>query len=145
MKGIRSAQSKLKNMQEHILVIGVTGTGKSTLLTKTKIPDSKYFDFIDLCKNKCFQHYLCEENGELFFDTLLASNEKTLILDAVHFPVDLNSSTLVSFIKKASEQDKRLIVVTFPSEAERIEWLFGAVISMSGRRNNDRECCVKIV
>lgn len=140
----KQAINLLKNLDRHILVTGATGTGKSTLLAEVRIDnsDSKYYHFPEINSGK--EHWeLCDEN---FYDfDFLTVPEKTLILDGVHIPDDLNESKVVRFIKTARKYGKRLIIVTFPSEGERIKSLFGAVITLSGGVNSERTCEVEIL
>ncbi|EIN4845165.1 ATP-binding protein [Salmonella enterica] len=140
----KQAVNLLKNLDRHILITGATGTGKSTLLAEVRIDDgdSKYYHFPEINSGK--QHWeLCDENFDDF--DFLAAPEKTLILDGVHIPEDLNESKVVRFIKTARKHGKRLIVVTFPSEGERLKSLFGAVITLSGGVNCERTCEVEIL
>ncbi|EBO4965534.1 ATP-binding protein [Salmonella enterica] len=140
----KQAINLLKNLDRHILTTGATGTGKSTLLTELRIDDndSKYYHFPEINSGK--QNWaLCDENFNDF--DFLAVPEKTLILDGVHIPENLNDSKVVQFIKTARKHGKRLIVVTFPSEGDRIKSLFGAVITLSGGVNSERACEVEIL
>ncbi|HFW5251224.1 TPA: sigma 54-interacting transcriptional regulator, partial [Salmonella enterica subsp. enterica serovar Saintpaul] len=50
MNMMKEAIDVLINSEKHILIIGETGTGKSTLLAELLINDTdvKYFDFCDI-------------------------------------------------------------------------------------------------
>ncbi|EBN6737471.1 DUF87 domain-containing protein, partial [Salmonella enterica] len=52
MNMMKEAIDVLINSEKHILIIGETGTGKSTLLAELLINDTdvKYFDFCDIYK-----------------------------------------------------------------------------------------------
>ncbi|EAO8023264.1 ATP-binding protein [Salmonella enterica] len=140
----KQAINLLKNLDRHILITGATGTGKSTLLAEVRIDDSdsKYYHFPELNAGTQYVE-LCEENFDHF--DFLDVPEKTLILDGVHVSEDLNNSRVVQFIKTARKHGKRLIVVTFPSDGERIKPLFGAVITLSGGVNSERTCDVEVL
>lgn len=116
----KKAKLILNKLDAHIFVIGNTGTGKSVLIQEANIPDSKYFDFVGLTKNEPYSTQLNEGNYEKFESTLLNTPEKTLILDSVEFPVDIESSKLLTLFEKASVHGKRLIVVAFPGSVEPI-------------------------
>lgn len=150
MKNVRAANTLLNNLQENILVTGITGAGKSTLLSRAKIKNSKYYDFDMLRNSRSYHdtHFLREENAYIYLDDILNSEESTIILDSVEFPLELEGSVLSNFVRKARKHGKRLIVVTYPSEAERVKHLFGAVISLSvgwDGKNKTRECKVDVV
>ncbi|RXP01084.1 sigma 54-interacting transcriptional regulator, partial [Escherichia coli] len=85
MNMMKEAIDVLINSEKHILIIGETGTGKSTLLAELLINDTdvKYFDFCDIYKRHehlplLKHHYLCDENFD-YFD-FLSAPEKTLVL-----------------------------------------------------------------
>ncbi|HBB7252073.1 TPA: sigma 54-interacting transcriptional regulator [Escherichia coli] len=140
----KQAINLLKNLDRHILITGETGTGKSTLLAELRIDDndSKYYHFPEINSGK--QNWaLCDENFD-DFDFLVAP-EKTLILDGVAIGENLEGSKVIRFIKTARKHGKRLIVVTFPSDGDRIKPLFGAIITLSGGINGERTCEVEIL
>lgn len=123
----------LKNLDVNILVTGKTGVGKSTYLKALKIPDSKYFDFVELTEEKRrgkWGHPCCLTDVNFDEFDLYNVKEKTLILDSVEFSDDEFSSPLIKFILVAKDLGKRLIVVAFPSNAERAGHLFDAIIKM---------------
>ncbi|MGF7642150.1 sigma 54-interacting transcriptional regulator, partial [Klebsiella pneumoniae] len=88
MNMMKEAIDVLINSEKHILIIGESGTGKSTLLTELLINDTdvKHFDFCDIYKRHehhppLKHHYLCDENFD-YFD-FLSVPEKTLVLNSV--------------------------------------------------------------
>ncbi|HFM2114252.1 TPA: ATP-binding protein, partial [Escherichia coli] len=118
MNMMKEAIDVLINSEKHILIIGETGTGKSTLLAELLI-----FDFCDIYKRHehlplLKHHYLCDENFD-YFD-FLSAPEKTLVLNSVAIGNNLRESKVVQFIvrfiKTARKRGKRLIVVTTPSD-----------------------------
>ncbi|HFV3749480.1 TPA: ATP-binding protein, partial [Escherichia coli] len=126
MNMMKEAIDVLINSEKHILIIGETGTGKSTLLTELLINDT------DVKHLK--QHYLCDENFDDF--DFLSAPEKTLVLDSVAIGNNLQESKVVQFIvrfiKTARKRGKRLIVVTTPSDGGvQIQNLFDTVISLT--------------
>ncbi|ECP2932492.1 ATP-binding protein, partial [Salmonella enterica] len=150
MNMMKEAIDVLINSEKHILIIGETGTGKSTLLAELLINDTdvKYFDFCDIYKRHDFcdiykrhehlpllkHHYLCDENFD-YFD-FLSAPEKTLVLNSVAIGNNLRESKVVQFIvrfiKTARKRGKRLIVVTTPSDGGvQIQNLFDTVISLT--------------
>lgn len=149
MNGINAAKATLKNIKAHgnILVTGVTGSGKSELLCNISLPDSKYYDFCALCKSSIYPnlHELCEENADIYLDDLLNSQESILLLDSVAFPKSFDNSKVVNFIKAAKENGKHLVIVAWPSQVERIQWLFGAVITLTKEVGHRYECNVEIL
>ncbi|WP_436883113.1 ATP-binding protein [Enterobacter asburiae] len=140
----KQAINLLKNFDQHILITGATGTGKSTLLAELRIDnsDAKYYHFPEITSGKPHCE-LCDENFDDF--DFLVTPEQTLILDAVRIGANLEESKVVRFIKIARKHGKRLIVVTYPSEGERIKPLFGAVISLTGRADQERTCEVEVI
>lgn len=129
----------LKDLNTNILVTGKTGVGKSTYLKTLKIPDSKYFDFVELTREKCrgkWDHPCCLTDVNFNDFDLYNVKEKTLILDSVEFSADEFSSPLIKFILVAKSLGKRLIVVAFPSNAERVGHMFDAIIKME--REDDK-------
>ncbi|EMC0849071.1 hypothetical protein VBY02_004522 [Salmonella enterica] len=133
------AKMILNKLNENIVVIGKTGTGKSTLILNAKIPDSKYFDFVELTKNDnppSSPHFLCEENYLHFEPDLLNTPEKTIILDYVCFPLNLQDSRLMHLIDTIRKHDKRLIIVAYPEPEYadmslfRYGEKFGAIIQL---------------
>lgn len=134
----------LKNLDQHILITGDTGTGKSTLLTELRVDDSdsKYYNFPEINSGEQYWQ-LCDENFDSF--DLLGVAEKTLILDGVAIGDNLKESKIVHFIKTARKYGKRLVLVTFPSDAEQIKSYFGVVITLSSGVNGERtlSCTVK--
>lgn len=141
MNMMKEAIDVLINSEKHILIIGETGTGKSTLLAELLINDTdvKYFDFCDIYKRHehlplLKHHYLCDENFD-YFD-FLSAPEKTLVLNSVAIGNNLRESKVVQFIvrfiKTARKRGKRLIVVTTPSDGGvQIQNLFDTVISLT--------------
>jgi len=107
----------------NILVIGKAGAGKTTLIKKSDIPCSNYFDFASTGA-------LVEEVFHFFEPALLDASEKTLILDSVEFPADLANSQLVRFIKVIRKKNKRVIVLAYPENVEAVLDFFGVVIRM---------------
>lgn len=125
----------LEEFDGHIIVSGITGSGKSFLLHEANIRDSKYYDFVEItpdfpCSDMCS---LTDDNFNEINSVynFLEASERTLILDSVDIPDGFNQSNIMNFIKVARKYGKRLIIVTYPSHAEEIKWLFGAVITMS--------------
>ncbi|EFB7772186.1 ATP-binding protein, partial [Escherichia coli] len=88
MNMMKEAIDVLINSEKHILIIGETGTGKSTLLTELLINDT------DVKHLK--HHYLCDENFDDF--DFLSAPEKTLVLDSVAIGNNLQESKVVQFI-----------------------------------------------
>lgn len=127
----------LKELDINILVIGNTGSGKSHLLKEANIENSKYFDFPALNKGSKYIE-LCDENFDEF--DFLNIPEKTLILDGVHISDNTDKSKLVRFIKTVRKYGKRIIVVSFPDDGERIKNLFGAVITLTRPANTQKKC-----
>ncbi|EDH2096716.1 TPA: ATP-binding protein [Escherichia coli] len=147
MNMMKEAIDVLINSEKHILIIGETGTGKSTLLTELRINDTdvKHFDFCDIHPPlKLKHHYLCDENFDDF--DFLSAPEKTLVLDSVAIGNNLRESKVVQFIvrfiKTARKRGKRLIVVTTPSDGVQIQNLFDTVISLT--RSHDEIGCTVI-
>lgn len=146
---MKEAIDVLINSEKHILIIGETGTGKSTLLTELRINDTdvKHFDFCDIHPPlKLKHHYLCDENFDDF--DFLSAPEKTLVLDSVAIGNNLQESKVVQFIvrfiKTARKRGKRLIVVTTPSDGGvQIQNLFDTVISLT--RSHDEIGCTVII
>ncbi|MEX9896967.1 ATP-binding protein [Providencia rettgeri] len=140
------AQIVLEKLECSVLVVGSTGTGKSTLLEKTNIPDSKYFDFCKLSEDTFLSpHMLCESNFTGYKDELINAVEKTLILDLVDLAGDQDVN-LLQFIKDAKNYGKRLIVVMHPIDIDIAKPLFGAVITLSGgMREVERTCEVELI
>ncbi|HAW2732865.1 TPA: ATP-binding protein [Escherichia coli] len=140
----KQAFNILMNLDRHILVTGSTGTGKTTMLTDALVnnDDVKYYHFPEMEKEYIA---LCDENLDEY--DFLSVSEKTLILDSVAIGKNLYESKIVRFIKTARKHGKRLIVVTSPSDGERIKELFGAVIALSGNGNinTERTCSVDIL
>lgn len=136
----KEVQRLLEEFGEHIIVSGITGSGKSFLLHEANIRDSKYYDFVEITPDfPC--SYMCSLNDNNFNEinsayNFLEASERTLILDFVEIADGFNQSNIINFIKVARKYGKRLIIVTYPSHAEKIKWLFGAVITMS-RFNNE--------
>nr|AQZ20152.1 hypothetical protein 23-3_00045 [Escherichia coli] len=100
MNMMKEAIDVLINSEKHILIIGETGTGKSTLLAELLINDTdvKYFDFCDIYKRHehlplLKHHYLCDENFD-YFD-FLSAPEKTLVLNSVAIGNNLRESKVV--------------------------------------------------
>ncbi|HFK7123214.1 TPA: ATP-binding protein [Enterobacter hormaechei subsp. steigerwaltii] len=123
----------LENLNANILVTGKTGTGKSTYLQSLKIPDSKYFEFAELTQEKRYMRWdvpCCLTDSNFNDFDLYNVKESTLILDAVEFSNEECNSPLVKFISEAKSLGKRLIVVAFPSNAEKAKYWFDAVIQM---------------
>ncbi|MCV9147471.1 ATP-binding protein [Escherichia coli] len=153
MNMMKEAIDVLINSEKHILIIGETGTGKSTLLAELLINDTdvKYFDFCDIYKRHehlplLKHHYLCDENFD-YFD-FLSAPEKTLVLNSVAIGNNLRESKVVQFIvrfiKTARKRGKRLIVVTTPSDGGvQIQNLFDTVISLT--RSHDEIGCTVII
>lgn len=144
---MKEAIDVLINSEKHILIIGETGTGKSTLLTELLINDTdvKHFDFCDI-HPPLKHHYLCDENFDDF--DFLSAPEKTLVLDSVAIGNNLRESKVVQFIvrfiKTARIRGKRLIVVTTPSDGGvQIQNLFDTVISLT--RSHDEIGCTVII
>lgn len=134
MNMMKEAIDVLINSEKHILIIGETGTGKSTLLAELLINDTdvKYFDFCDIYKRH--EH--------------LPAPEKTLVLNSVAIGNNLRESKVVQFIvrfiKTARKRGKRLIVVTTPSDGGvQIQNLFDTVISLT--RSHDEIGCTVII
>lgn len=103
MNMMKEAIDVLINSEKHILIIGETGTGKSTLLAELLINDTdvKYFDFCDIYKRHehlplLKHHYLCDENFD-YFD-FLSAPEKTLVLNSVAIGNNLRESKLFSLL-----------------------------------------------
>lgn len=119
----------LKKSDSHIFVIGRTGAGKSQLLKDAKIPNSKYFDFVEFNEYMNYSCMLCEDNFDIFESVLLNASVENLILDAVEFPVNLEESRLFHFIKTARKHGKRLIIAVFPQNADPILCNFSMVNS----------------
>lgn len=150
MKDRNVAIRLLKNLDEHIIVTGCTGSGKSTFLMDAQIPDSKYFDFVEL--TQCLEsetpfgyRYLGEKNFAYFGDDLINSPEKTLILDSVDGLIQ-EGSALLEYFKTARKHGKRLIVVTWSDNIKTIKPLFGAVITLSGGSNGiERSCDIELI
>ncbi|HDP7352192.1 TPA: ATP-binding protein [Escherichia coli] len=130
------AKLLLENLNTNILVTGKTGAGKSTYLQALKIPDSKYFDFVELTQEKRQKRHMKWEEPCCLTDSnfndfdLYNVKESTLILDAVAFSNDGFNSPLIKFISVAKSLGKRLIVVAFPNDAEKAKDLFDAVIQL---------------
>ncbi|HAN6414806.1 TPA: ATP-binding protein [Escherichia coli] len=153
MNMMKEAIDVLINSEKHILIIGETGTGKSTLLAELLINDTdvKYFDFCDIYKRHehlplLKHHYLCDENFD-YFD-FLSAPEKTLVLNSVAIGNNLRESKVVQFIvrfiKTARKRGKRLIVVTTPSDGGvQIQNLFDTVISLT--RSHDEIGCTVLM
>ncbi|CSQ10807.1 ATP-binding protein [Escherichia coli] len=153
MNMMKEAIDVLINSEKHILIIGESGTGKSTLLTELLINDTdvKHFDFCDIYKRHehhppLKHHYLCDENFDDF--DFLSAPEKTLVLDSVVIGNNLQESKVVQFIvrfiKTARKRGKRLIVVTTPSDGGvQIQNLFDTVISLT--RSHDEIGCTVII
>ncbi|HEY3985227.1 MULTISPECIES: ATP-binding protein [Enterobacteriaceae] len=133
----------LSKLDAHIFVIGRAGAGKSTLIHDANIPDARYFDFVELTKNggRASPCMLCENNYADFESELLNTPEKNLILDAVEFPVNLESSKLLHLIKTARKSGKRLIIVAFPENADPVllRYYQGVLGSLSAIIRLDRE------
>ncbi|HFD6165593.1 TPA: hypothetical protein ACF5HI_004127 [Salmonella enterica] len=114
------AKKILINSNSHVFIIGCTGAGKSTLLHEINIPNSKYFDFVELTKKSKDKPYLYEGNFPKFESDLINSTEKNLIIDSVEFPSNMENSKLLSFLRIANNNGKRLIIVTSPYSASPI-------------------------
>lgn len=138
----KQAFNILMNLDRHILVTGSTGTGKTTMLNDALVnkDNVRYYHFPEMEKEYVD---LCDENFDEY--DFLSVSEKTLILDSVAIGKNLGESKIVRFIKTARKHNKRLIVVTSPSDGERIKELFGAVIALSGNVNTGRTCSVDIL
>lgn len=119
MNGIEKAQEALIKSQGHVLIHGRTGTGKSKLLKETAIPDSRYFDFVKMCKSTCYFDlpFLCRTNEGIYLDDILDAKEFTVILDSVEFPQNIHDSFLYDFLKTTSARGKRVIAVAFTSDS----------------------------
>lgn len=113
----KTAQEALIKSQGHVLVHGRSGTGKSKLLEETTIPDSRYFDFVKMCKSTCYPdlYFLCRTNEGVYLDDILDAKESTVILDSVEFPQNIHDSFLYDFLKIMSARGKRVIAVAFIS------------------------------
>ncbi|EHR8245281.1 ATP-binding protein [Escherichia coli] len=138
----KQAFNILMNLDRHILIAGNTGTGKTTMLIDFLVnkDDVKYYHFPTM-ENEYIN--LCDENFDEY--DFLSVPEKTLILDSVAIGKNSGESKIVRFIKTARKHGKRLIVVTSPSDSERIKELFGAVITLSGNIYTERTCSVDIL
>lgn len=131
--------SVLVNFKGHILVVGYTGSGKTQLLKDASIPDSKYYHFPEMN----MRHVNLSEENFSDFD-FLDNDEKTLIFDAVDFPVELVDSKIAHFLRTVRKYSKRVIAVTYLSEIERLKPFFGAVIILNRNGNGERTCEVKL-
>ena len=133
----------LINLDHHILVTGDSGTGKTTLLAELRIVDSdcKYYQFAELNAGKG-NWELCDENFDDY--DFLKTTERTLILDSVAIGNAAENSKVMQFIKTARKYGKRLIVVAYPTDAIKIKPLFGAIITLSGGFNTERNCAVEL-
>lgn len=140
------AKIVLEKLECHVLVTGITASGKSTLLEKSNIPNSKYFDFVKLSEDEFISpHMLCESNFMGYKNDLINAVEKTLILDSVDLAGDQDVN-LLQFIKDAKNYGKRLIVVMHPIDIDIAKPLFGAVITLSGgMREVERTCEVELI
>ncbi|MCZ8812474.1 hypothetical protein OM195_20905 [Escherichia albertii] len=120
MNGIERAQEALIKSQGHVLVHGRTGTGKSKLLEETTIPDSRYFDFVKMCKSTCYFDlpFLCSTNEEIYLDDIMDAKESTVILDSVEFPQNIHDSFMYDFLKTMSAKGKRVIAVAYTSNTQ---------------------------
>lgn len=118
MNGIEKAQEALIKSQGHVLVHGRTGPAKSKLLEETIIPDSRYFDFVKMCKSTCYFDlpFLCSANEGIYLDDILEAKESTVILDSVEFPQNIHDSFLYDFLKTMSARGKRVIAVALNSD-----------------------------
>ncbi|EGZ8458140.1 hypothetical protein JJL91_002606 [Salmonella enterica] len=125
------AMKLLVESKSNVLVVGRTGAGKTTLIRNSRIPNSKYFDFVELLKSEWPGHgILIEEVFHSFEPIFLGLKEEVLILDGVEFPKDIGNSQLIGFIKTIRKKNKRLIVVAYPENVTQVLELFGVVISM---------------
>lgn len=117
MNDIAKAQKALMGSLGHVLVYGDTRTGKSKLLQETNIPDSRYFDFENMCKSTIYFDlpFLCRTNEGIYLDDILDAKENTVILDSVEFPQNTHDSFLYDFLRIMSARGKRVIAVAYTS------------------------------
>ncbi|EEV7041654.1 TPA: ATP-binding protein [Escherichia coli] len=137
---LKQAIDVLQNLDHHVLVTGDSGSGKTTLLAELRIVDSdcRYYRFPDLNGRQ-----LCDDNFDGY--DFLKTPERTLILDSVSIGNASEKAKVLQFIKTARKSGKRLIIVSYPTDAMQIKPLFGAVITLSGGFDNDRNCAVEFL
>lgn len=151
------AKMILNNLKKNIIVIGKTGSGKSTLIQEAKIPDSKYYDFttdlaefdydfIESRPGDWSRHNILTDELALSVD-FFNGDEYTLILDAVEFPKDLTDSKLLHLLRATRKYNKRLIIVAYPENAAPVlrqyREIFGAIIHLNQNRD-DFTCDVEM-
>lgn len=129
MNMMKEAIDVLINSEKHILIIGETGTGKSTLLAELLINDTdvKYFDFCDIYKRHehlplLKHHYLCDKNFD-YFD-FLSAPEKTLVLNSVAIGNNLRESKVVQFIVRFIKTARKFQLVKLTSNINNIKEIY---------------------
>jgi ABC-type lipoprotein export system ATPase subunit len=148
MEQINNAKLLLQEFNGHILVMGKTGSGKSNILHEANIQDAKYFDFVEITRD--FPLEPTSSLTELNFDGInlicnfLDASERTLILDSVEIAYNHNDSKIIRLIKVARKYGKRLIVVAYPYDAEKMKDHFGAVITMF-RHDGTVSCDIEVL
>jgi hypothetical protein len=85
---------------------------------------------------------LCDDNFD-GYDFL--KTPENINSDSVSIGNASEKAKVLQFIKTARKSGKRLIIVSYPTDAMQIKPLFGAVITLSGGFDNDRNCAVEFL
>ncbi|AXH60538.1 hypothetical protein [Providencia huaxiensis] len=139
---IKKAQKILRESELRILIVGDEDSNKKQLIKSSHIENMKYFDFKEILQPE--MGGLAESNIDLYYEDIINSKEKVIVLDSVTFSTNSYDSKLCNLIKTARKNGKKLIILTENIPDDRLKNLFGFVIKISDD-NFDRQCIIEEV